>query len=159
MGFYYGSTRRPLASDDIGPIITPREYIGLLSGATRMVISATPQGSDTCRSRVAAAVAISTLIKGLRRRLQHRPEDSTTHRMLAIAELHAGNYETALRHLAIAVNMLLAPTTSECLRQSLSARVELALLLPLLMRLCLRLGRRATARRLVSALLLRVAGG
>src|SRR5437867_385219 len=39
MGFYYGSTRRSLGSDDIGPIITPREYIRLLSGATRMVIS------------------------------------------------------------------------------------------------------------------------
>ena len=79
--------------------------------------------------------------------------------MLAIAELHAGNGQTALRHLTIAVNRLLAPTTGECLRQSLHARVELALLLPLLMRLCLRLGRRATARRLLRALLFRVAGG
>lgn len=158
MGFYYGSTRRSLASGDIGPIITPREYILLFSGATRMVISATPQGSDTCRSGAAAA-AIPTLIKGLRRRLHHRPEDGTTHRMLAIAELHAGNPETAVRHLAIAVNIRLAPTTGECLRQSLYARVELALLLPILMRLCLRRGRPATARRLVSALLLRVAGG
>jgi len=158
MGFYYGSARRSLSSDDIGPIITPREYIHLLSGATRMVISATPQGSDTCRSG-AAAVAISALIKRLRRRLHHRPEDGTTHRMLAIAELHAGNCETAVRHLAIAVNILLAPTTSESLRESLYARVELALLLPILMRLCLRLGRRATARRLAGAWLLRVAGG
>ena len=132
MGFHYGSPRRPLCADDIGLIITPREYIRLLSGATRTVISATPQGSDTCRSGAPPAVAISTLIKGLRRRLQHRPEDSTTHRMLAIAELHAGNGQTALRHLTIAVNRLLAPTTGECLRQSLHARVELALLLPLL---------------------------
>ena len=159
MGFHYGSPRRPLCADDIGLIITPREYIRLLSGATRTVISATPQGSDTCRSGAPPAVAISTLIKGLRRRLQHRPEDSTTHRMLAIAELHAGNGQTALRHLTIAVNRLLAPTAGECLRQSLHARVELALLLPLLMRLCLRLGRRATARRLLRALLFRVAGG
>jgi len=158
MGFYYGSPRRSLASDDIGPIITPREYIRLLSSATRMVISATPQGSDTCRSGAAAAV-ISTLIKGLRRRLHHRPEDGTTHRMLAIAELHAGNCETAVRHLASAVNIFLTPTTGESLRQSLDARVELALLLPILMRLCLRRGRRATARRLLSAWLLRVAGG
>ena len=159
MGFYYGSPRRSLSSDDIGPIITPREYIRLLSGATRMVISASPQGSDTCRSGAAAAVAISPLIKGLRRRLHHRPEDGTTHRMLAIAELHAGNCETAVRHLAVAVNILLTPTTSESLQHSLYARVEFALLLPILMRLCLRRGRRATARRLLSAWLLRVAGG
>ena len=159
MGFYYGSMRRALPADDIGPIITPREYIRVLSGATWMVISATPQGSDTCRSGAAAAVAIATLIEGLRRRLQHRPEDGTTHRMLAIAELHAGNCEAAVRHLAIAVNSRLAPTTSACLRQSLYARVELALLLPILMRLCLRLGRRATARRLLRALLFRVTGG
>jgi len=159
MGFYYGSTRRSLTSDDIGPIITPREYIRLFSGATRTVISASPQGSDTCRSGAAAAVTISTLIKGLRRRLHHRPEDGTTHRMLAIAELHAGNCETAVRHLAMAVNIRLAPPTGESLRQSLDARVELALLLPILMRLCLRRGRRATARRLLSAWLLGVAGG
>jgi hypothetical protein len=157
MGFYDGSTRRSLGSDDIGPIITPREYIRLLSGATRMVISATPQGSDTCRSG-AAAVAISPLIKGLRGRLHHRPEDGTAHRMLAVAELYAGNCETAVRHLAIAVNIFLTPTASESLRQSLDARVELALLLPILMRLCLRRGRRETARRLVSEWLLRVAG-
>jgi hypothetical protein len=158
MGFYYGSMRSPL-SGDAGPIITPREYILLLSGATRMVISCTPQSSDTCRLGVTGAVAISTLIEGLSRRLQHRPEDATTHRMLAIAELHAGNCKAAVRHLAIAVNILLAQTTKESLQQSLDARVELALLLPILIRLCLRLGRRATARRLVSALLLRVVGG
>ena len=79
--------------------------------------------------------------------------------MLAIAELHAGNCERAVHHLAIAVNIFLTPTASESLRQSLDARVELALLLPILMRLCLRRGRRATARRLLSALLWRVAGG
>jgi hypothetical protein len=156
MGFYYGSTRAPLSSGDVGPIITPREYIVLLSGATRMVISCTPQGSDTCRPGPAGAVAISTLIEGLSRRLRHRPADATTHRMLAIAELHTGNHKAAVRHLAIAVNILLAPTTKACLRHSLYARVELALLLPTLIRLYLRLGRRATARRLVNALLLGV---
>jgi hypothetical protein len=156
MGFYYGSTRSPLSTGDVSPTITPREYILLLSGATGMVISCTPQGSDTCRSGSAGAVAISTLIEGLSRRLQHRPADTTTHRMLAIAQLHTGNCKAAVRHLAIAVNILLAPTTKKCLQQSLCARVELALLLPTLIRLYLRLGRRAPARRLVTALLLGV---
>lgn len=79
--------------------------------------------------------------------------------MLAIAQLHAGNCKAAVRHLAIAVNILVAPTSSECLRRTIHARVELALLLPILIPLCLRLGRRALGRRLVSALLSRVVGG
>jgi len=78
--------------------------------------------------------------------------------MLGIAELHAGNGKAAARHLAVAVKLLLALTTNECLQRSLHARVELALLLPTLIT-CLRLGRRATARRLVSTLLSRVVGG
>jgi hypothetical protein len=156
MGFYYGSARAARSSGDVGPIITPREYISLFSGATRMAISCTPQGSDTGRPGPARAVAISSLIEGLGRRLQHRPTDASTHRMLAIAQLHAGNHKAAVRHLTIAVNILRASTATACLRESLYARVELALLLPILIRLYLRLGRRATARRLVSALLLGV---
>ena len=159
MGFYYGSTRPPLPPGDVGPVITPREYILLLSGAMRMVASCTPQGFDVSRSGAGGAVAISTLIEGLSRRLQHRPEDAATHRMLGIAELHAGNCTAALHHLAIAIKILLAQTTTECLQQSLYARVELALLLPTLMRLCLRLGRPATVRRLVGALLFGVVRG
>jgi hypothetical protein len=157
MGFYYGRTRP--SSGDIGPTITPQEYICLFSGATRMVIPCTPQGSDTCRSGTPRAVAISTLIQGLSRQLQYRPEDATAHRLLGIAELHAGNCKAAAHHLAVAVNLLLALTTNQCLQRSLCARVELALLLPILITLCRRLGKRATARRLVSTLLSRVVGG
>jgi hypothetical protein len=79
--------------------------------------------------------------------------------MLAIAELHAGNCKVAVGHLATAVNILLAPTSSECLRRTIHARVELALLLPIVIPLCVRLGRRALVRRLVSTLLSRVVGG
>jgi hypothetical protein len=153
MGFYYRSTRHLLPPGEVGPVITPREYILLLSGAMRTVASCTSLGSDVSRSGARGTVAISTLIEGLSRRLQHRPEDASTHRMLGIAELHAGNGQAAIRHLTIAMKMLLAQTTTECLQQSLYARVELALLFPILMRLCLRLGRRATVRRLVGVLL------
>jgi hypothetical protein len=133
--------------------------MSLVSGATCMVISSSPQDSDTCRSDATRSVALSTLIKGLRRRLHDRPKEATTHRMLAIAQLHAGNCKAAVRHLAIAVNILVEPTSSECLRRTIHARVELALLLPILIPLCVRLGRRALGRRLVSALLSRVVGG
>jgi hypothetical protein len=156
MGFFHGST--PSSWGDVGPIVTSREYIRLLAGATRRVISCTPQDSDICRSGAAGAAALSDVIQGLSRRLRHRPEDATAHRMLGIAELHAGNGRAALRHLAIAVNLLLAATTGGCLQRSLHARVELALLLPTLITLCPRLGRRTTARRLVATLLSRVVG-
>ena len=158
MGFYYGSTRRSISSDDIGPIITPREYICLLSGAIQMVTSATPQDSDTFRASEAGTVAISSLLERLRSRLRDRPQDGTAHRMLAIAEFHAGNPDRAIHHLAVALKMRLSPSPSRCLRQSLYARVELALLFPILIRLCCRPGRRARARRLVGLLLLRVGG-
>jgi hypothetical protein len=159
VGFYYGSTHRFLSADEVAPAITPREYVDVLSDATLMVISSTPQDSDTCRSGAASSVAMSTLVMGLHRRLRDRPVDATTYRMLAIAELHAGNCKAAVRHLAIAVKILLAPPSHECLRRTMHARVELALLLPVLIPLCVRLSRRAMARRLVSALLSRVVGG
>ncbi len=154
MGFYHGSSRPPLSSRDVGLVVTPREYILLLAGATRMAASCTPQGSDICRSRARGTIAISALIEGLSRRLQDQPEDASAHRRLGIAELHAGNGKAAVRHLASALRILLAQTSTECLQQSLLARVELALLTPTLIRLCRRFERHATVRRLVKALLL-----
>jgi hypothetical protein len=80
--------------------------------------------------------------------------------MLGIAELHAGNGEAAVRHLATAVKiLLLAQTPTECLQQYLYVRVELALLIPTLIRLCRRLERHAMVRRLIRALLLDGAKG
>ena len=152
MGFYYGSTRPPFQSGDAGSVITPREYILLLSGATRVAASCTPQESDGCRSRTGGAIATSTLIERLSRRLQHRPGEASTYRMLGIAELHAGNSEAAIRHLATAVQILLTRTPIDSLPQLLYARVELALLIPTLIRLCRRLQRHAMVRCLVRAL-------
>jgi len=72
--------------------------------------------------------------------------------MLGIAELHAGNSEAAIRHLATAVQILLTRTPIDSLPQLLYARVELALLIPTLIRLCRRLQRHAMVRCLVRAL-------
>ncbi len=154
MGFYYGSARLHPSSEDSSMVITPREYTLLFGGATRAAISCGPQESDTARSRTARAAASPGLIEALSRCVRQRPEDPTPHRMLAIAHLAAGQCRPALRHLEIAVNMLLAQRTKGCLRESLYARVELAVLLPVLIPLCVRLGKRATVRRLVSELLL-----
>ncbi len=154
MGFYYGSARLHPSSEDSCMVITPREYTQLFRGATRAVISCGPHESDIDHSGTARAVASPGLIETLSRRVRQWPEDPTTHRMLAIAYLAAGHCRPALRHLEIAVNMLLAQRTKGGLRESLYARVELAVLLPVLIPLCVRLGKQATARRLVSELLL-----
>ncbi len=144
MGFYYGS--RPASQDDA--VITPREYTALLADAVSSVTS------DIYRD-AAEATTTSTLLERLSQRARRYPRDPTTHRRLGIAHLYAGNCKPAVRHLEIAVNILLAQTTTRgCLQQTLCARLQLALLLPVLLPLCLQLGKRETARRLVNDVLL-----
>jgi len=145
MGFYYRS--RPASQDD-GQVITPREYTALVADAVSWVTSDPYRGA-------AEATTTSSLLERLSRRARRHPLDPTTHRRLGIAHLYAGNCKPAVRHLEIAVNILLAQaTTRGCLRQTLCARLELALLLPVLLPLCLQLGKRETALRLVSDVLL-----
>jgi len=153
MGFYFRSMRPRLSSEEIGPVITPREYTMLLAGAMRIVFPYSTPESDTYRPGTLRAARSGGLIEGLSRRLQHHPDDAATHRKLAIAHLHSGNCKLAVRHLEIAVKTLLAQAPTGCLQHSLCARVELALLLPVLIRLCRRLGTPATVRRLVSKVL------
>lgn len=155
MGFYYGSKQRKHSSEDTGPVITPREYIELLGRELRMVIG--PYDSDSYRpgiAEAAAAAASGLLLHELSTRVQRHPGDSAGHRMLAIAHLHAGNCKPALRHLEIAVNILRAQAaTKGCLHRTLSARLELALLVPMMVRLCVRLGKQEMVR-LIGELLL-----
>jgi hypothetical protein len=155
MGFYYGRARGGPWSEDVRPLITPREYATLLARAMRMVTSRTPPESDTYCSPAALLSATSGLVEGLSRQVRRHPGDPATHRRLGIAHLYAGDCKPAVRHLQIAVNILLAQSTAGgSLRQTLCARLELALLLPVLLPLCLRLGKHETARRLVSDVLL-----
>jgi hypothetical protein len=153
MGFYYGATRPRLSSEDVGPVITPREYITLLDRAMRMVYLSPLHASDTsCQGRYRPEPP-GDAIEGLSRQVQRHPADATIHRMLAIAHLRAGHCRLAIRHLEIAINILCRKISRGSLESSLSARVELGLLLPVIVPLCLRLGRRVTARRLVGELL------
>ena len=154
MGFYYGSTQLKRSSDEIRPIVTPREYTALLAEALGTVIRGRPQESDTYRRGVAAAAAASGLLEGLSRQVCLHPDDPTEHRSLAIAHLYAGNRKPAFRHLEVAVNILLGQAaTRGSLYRALSARVGLALMLPMVLPLCRRLGKRQTARRLLGAAL------
>jgi hypothetical protein len=152
MGFYYASKQHRPTSDGAGPVITPREYVALLACAMRGVIG--PQASDT-RPGVAETAAASDRLEDLSQRVRRHPREAAAHRMLAIAHLQAGNRRSALRHLEIAVSILLAQAALRgCLHRSLSARLELARLIPVLIPLCLQLGKRDTVRRLLGEVLL-----
>jgi hypothetical protein len=155
MGFYYGSRRLEPSSQGIGPVMTAREYTTLLASALRMVIDRSPRESDTYRPWVAEPASASSLLEGLSRRVRHNPADPTGHRMLGIVHLASGNGKPAIRHLEIATNILLARiATKSCLYHTFTARLELALLLPVLLPLCRRLGKRGTAHRLLREVLL-----
>jgi hypothetical protein len=155
MGFYCGSSRLKPSSQLIGPVITAREYTTLLASTQRMVIDRSPRESDTYRPWVAEAASASSLLEGLSRRVRRNPADPTGHRMLGIVHLASGNCKPAIRHLEIATNILLARiATKGCLHHTFTARLELALLLPILLPLYLRLGKQGTARRLLSEVLL-----
>ncbi len=111
--------------------------------------------SDTYRATPSKPGRSSVLLEALSRRARRHPGDPVVHRALGIAHLAAGNARPAVRHLGIAMNLLRRDTTSgACLQDTLCARLELALLLPVLVPLCMRLGRRQTARRLVMEALL-----
>ena len=120
-----------------------------------MVMDSASEESDTYRPAAAGAGASSVLLETLSRQARRHPDDPVVHRALGVAHLAAGNCRPAVRHLEIALNLLrMEPTTGACLRDTLRARLELALLLPVLVPLCIRLGRRETARRIVSETLL-----
>jgi len=153
VGFYFASRRRPTLVTDGGPVITPQEYIALLAGAVEMVLPAA-RDSDTSRVGITDARLTPDLRETLSQQLQRQPSDPRAHRRLGIAHLQAGNCREAARHLQVAVNLLLAQTTStECVYRTFCARLELALLLPVVIPLCLQRGRRDTAETLVSRIL------
>jgi hypothetical protein len=140
-------------SPDAGPVITPREYATLFADAMRGVIG--PRESDISRPEGLDAPAAPGALEELLRRVRRHPQDPAGHGMLAIAHLRAGHCRTAIRHLEIAVNLLLAQAaTGRGLRCSLAERLELARLVPVLIPFCLELGKPDTARRLVGEVLL-----
>jgi hypothetical protein len=150
MGFYRRSARLPTSA-----VITPREFTVLFAGALRMVLDSASEASDTYRPAVAKDRPSSVLLETLSRRARRHPDDPVVHRALGIAHLAAGNARSAARHLGIAMRLLrMENTTGACLQHTICARLGLALLLPVLVPLCMRLGRRETARRLVSEALL-----
>ncbi|HEV8573808.1 MAG TPA: hypothetical protein VGR43_03780 [Dehalococcoidia bacterium] len=158
MGFYHGSWRRSLSSEDVSPNITPREYVLLFADAMQTIIRRSLQDLEA-HGLDPSEAEVSARIDALSRRLRHRPDDSLTHRMMAIAQAQGGNSSRAIRHFEIAINILVTKATSGCTRESLCARMELARLLPALAPLSRQRGRRQVGRRLLDAVLLDLVGG
>ena len=153
MGFNFASRWRRSFASAGGPSITPHEYLSLVAGAGRTVLFE-PMESDTSRLDVVQEKAPSSdPLETLVRRVQRDPSDPRAHRRLGIAHLEAGNCREAVRHLQIAVNLLLAQATGTDSLRTVCARLELALLLPVVIPLCLKLGRRDTAQMLISRVL------
>jgi len=153
MGFYFASRSGSRVGTDAGPVITPQEYIALFVGAVHMVIPEATE-SEASHADVTDARPTPSLGDTLSRQLQRQPSDPHAHRRLGIAHLQAGNDREAARHLQIAVNLLLAQATSrECAYRTFCARLELALLLPVVIPLCLQRGKRDSAEALVGRVL------
>jgi hypothetical protein len=152
MGFYSASD---LWAQDDGPIITSREYLALFANALFMVTAGAAHQPDAYRCGPADVATISRRLAQLAAQARRHPDDPTAKRRLGIAHLSAGNRALAVHYLQVAVNMLRARlTTGGFVQGSLCARLELALVLPALLPLWLRLGQHDAARRLVSDVLL-----
>src|SRR6266545_811093 len=131
MGGYYGIERFRHATADLRPVITPREYASAFALATQAVL-----GGDghLCLSRGtqdgAPLPPRDVIVRALICRVRRRPTDPTAHRRLGAALLDAGDARAGIRHLDIALRLLLADAaTRGSLHGALCARLEIGLLL------------------------------
>jgi len=154
MGAYYGIERFKHATADFRPVITPREYASAFALATRTVL-----GGDghLCLSRGlqdgAPLPPRDVIVRALICHVRRRPTDPTAHRRLGAALLDAGDARAGIRHLDIALRLLLADTARrESLHRALCARLEIGLVLIPLISMAARSGRPELLRRLVSLL-------
>ena len=154
MGSYYGVERFRQATADFRPVITPREYASAFALAMREVL-----GGDghLCRSRgiedEAPLPPRDVIFRALICRVRRRPTDPTAHRRLGAALLDAGDTRAGIRHLDIALRLLLADAaTRESLHGALRARLEIGLLLIPLISTAARSGRSAVLHRLINLL-------
>jgi hypothetical protein len=154
MGSYYGTERFRQATVDSRPVITPREYASAFALATREVL-----GGDghLCRSRGiqdgAPLPPRDVMFRALICRVRRRPTDPTAHRRLGAALLDAGDARAGIRHLDIALRLLLADVAKrESLHGALCARLEIGLLLIPLISMAARSGKPELLRRLVGLL-------
>ena len=145
MGFYHGVERFKKATDGVDPVLTPREYISAFARAIEAVLAGDGENG--------APPSRDGLVKALTCRVRRHPTDPTAHRLLGAALLDAGSTRAGVRHLGIALRLLLVDVDApESLHGALCARLEIGLLLTPLISIAVRAGRPALLRRMLRLL-------
>ncbi len=152
MGFHPGRRLTGDAGDDSSPVVTPREYIALLSRAIERVRQTPGRRCDSYARGVAhlGSGQPNSAIRAFDSFVRRCPDDPTGHRMLGLAHLAAGHFEPGFRHLVLALKILRREVRSTVsLRESLRLQLEAGLVRLLLLPLCGRLDQRAAMSRLM----------
>jgi hypothetical protein len=154
MGFYYGIERFRDATVDFGPVLTPHEYASAFRRAMRVVL-----GGDGCpcpsrdTPNGAPSPSRHVFVQALICRVRRSPTDPTARRLLGAALLDAGSTRAGVRHLGIALRLLLAHADArDSLHGSLCARLGIGLVLIPLISIAARSGRPALLRRMIGLL-------
>ncbi|HEV8641741.1 MAG TPA: hypothetical protein VGV13_11640 [Methylomirabilota bacterium] len=149
MGFYLGFRGLHQLPEELSPVITPCEFVAALSKAIRAIVD-----DGQCRSwayeeaiRAVLQRRPGVAVRAFSRLLSAAPFDHVVYRMLALAQLYAGNPEGAMQNLKISLALsrhgaTIAPSLGCALRVHLHGSLaRLALLL-----IHGRLGQRDAAR-------------
>lgn len=154
MGFYCGVERFRNATVGRDAVLTSREYAAAFGLAMRMVLDDDGcSGSSPRAENGAPSPPRDGLVRALLRRVRRCPTDPTAHRLLGAALLDAGSTRAGVRHLGIALRLLLADADARSsLHGWLCARFEIGLVLIPLISMAARSGRPEFLRRVIGLL-------
>src|SRR5713226_3137701 len=152
MGFYLGRRRTGDPTEDPSPIVTPWEYVSLLSDAIESGLQ-TPARRSDCYERGVAHLASgrpNSAVHAFGSFVRLYPGDPVGHRMLGFAHLTAGHFVAGFGHLVLALKILRRDGQLPLpLRERLRLQLEAGLVRLLLLPLCGRLGDRAAVNQLM----------
>src|SRR5260370_28839692 len=108
MGLYLGRGRAGEPTDDPSPVVTPREYVSLLSNAIESVLQTPAKGCDSYERGVAhlASGRPNAAVHAFASFVRLYPDDPVGHRMLGLAHLAAGHFLTRVKHRSRACEIL-----------------------------------------------------
>lgn len=154
MGFYYGGRLFRKATVGLDPVLTPHEYTSAFERAMRVVLGGeAPADPSPATLNGVPPPSSGVMVHALTRRVRRCPTDPTAHRHLGAALLHGGSRGAGVRHLGIALRLLLADAGArESLHGSLRVRLEIGLVLVPLIPIAAGSGRPALLRRVISLL-------
>lgn len=149
MGCYLGSEPGQRWAVDLGPTITPAEYVSEFSHVLRAVTVGPEQDctGDPLGGPSPASGLPEPAVHVFARIVRTQPNDPGAHRLLGIAHLCQGNLKAAAKHFETALAILRREAASGAtLRGAIRVQYETAHVRLVLVPLNLRLGRRHAAR-------------